>query len=595
MTKASALALALLLVASSVVLLVPGAGASYSVSLAGDTKFQAQPWAAQVFDGSVVVGLSNTSQSFLDISVVASGDIAQWLSWKGATSFRLQPGERRTMEFNVSFPAKAPGSYTGQISASGQPPSGGGGGGASAPGAVSAALGAAVSVPALVYLSQYSADGSGARATVSNFANATFDGNLTFNLTQGGAWIETRAANATSLAAGQSLPLAVPWSGTLQLGTTYTVAFNLTDAAGAPVDLKHSSFRLPTPADIVDVWHEPTVVYADDDAMLYATVQTAAGAQCDIHYSVSGGAAQSFAMAYDQANGRFSHFLDNASYGQGDIVTYWATSTNGQYSNASAAKSFTVFSNMAPDLEVRPSEIYVLAPNPANLTANVTITVRATVHNVGRGPAGGFFVSLSINGEAYRNNSIPSLGAGNHTNVDFVWRPDQGGYTLSVVADSSNALAEPNEDNNYASLQAIVNPAPPPSAQGGGAGPITLTFDPMTILPFVAGIVVLFVIVLAVFRRRNRVRVRVTKVKEIERPNGERARLYTCEDANGEKIGATAYTDIVAEKGDVIEVRFEEVVLSEDGIFSWKGARVVKKLDKGAEVTKYKDMVRMLR
>ncbi|MEW5937663.1 MAG: CARDB domain-containing protein [Candidatus Thermoplasmatota archaeon] len=594
MRRGYALLLALSVAVSGALALLPlDAEGAYSLSIKGDTKFVAEPWKAQVFDGFVIVGLSDTAQSQLQVSMSVGGEIAQWLTWTTTPTFTLYPGQERTLSFNLSFPAMPPGAYTGAISAIGIPPEGGGGGGAVAPGNVIATLGSAVNVPALVYLSAYGADPEGAYATVANFAQVAFNGTVFFNLTHDDVWDETLNRTA-DMPMNSTLDLSVRWSGTTR-GTTYDVLITLWN--GTVVDEKSVSFRVPTPADIEAVWHEPDVVYADTNATLYATVHEPMDGQTRVtmHYRVDSGAERTGDAIYEPGDGRYSLFLPNTTYYEGAVVRYWATSYNDAYgevyTDISVEKWFLVYSNRAPDLRVLPDEVYVLGPDPQNIREGQTITIRALVHNVGRGAAENFYVTMVVDDAVYRNQTMGKIGPGDHAPVDFPWAPQTGNYTVEIVADYTDLIVETNEDNNYASIQVMVHPRIVPPAPPEEEP----TTDPLAVLAFIAGAVIILIAFLLLRRRKRRLHVQVQKVRRVERPDGGVEYRYVCTDHKGNRMGTTKNTAIEAKKGDVIEVKVDRLVMSEGGEITWHRAEVTKVMPEGAPLTDYREMVRMLR
>ena len=96
--------------------------------------------------------------------------------------------------------------------------------------------------------------------------------------------------------------------------------------------------------------------------------------------------------------------------------------------------------------------------NVPELFVDLPGTINVTIANVGVLDASAFNVSLSANGEVVDKVSVPSLGAGNSTNVSFEWTSALGGdHELCVVADSDNEIAEIDEVNNKKSILVTVN------------------------------------------------------------------------------------------------------------------------------------------
>lgn len=577
MKKLATIACASAILLATLAAMAPDARASYSLSMSGSTKFVGQAWTAEGFVGFVTVGLSADSQSYADVEIGCVGTMAPWVSWQGATHFRLQPGEQLTVRFNVTFPSSAPGVYDGSVYATGTPAPEAGGGGATAPGMISTSLGAQVLVQASTYLSAYAADATGARAEVTNNANATFVGTLYVELRNLGLVQESQNQTISNLSSLSSAAVSMAWATQTHLGETYYVTFNLTDSGGTTVDYKEIDFYLPTPADITDLWHDPQIVYADVSATIYARVQSPQNGQtsCTLHYRVNGGAAATAVMAYDAATSRYHHAIANATYDEGDVVDYWVTSSSGTYSDTSDTKSFPVFSNMAPDVQIIPDEIFLVVPDPNNITENTTFVVRVTVRNVGRGEAKNFLVQMLIDGANAGNRTVSSLQPSNRTDVDFYWKPSAGNYTLSFVADVSNVLVEPNEDDNYASKQASIRPRAVPPAVAEEDDEAQVASYRMI---FIA-IIILAVLLLLLFLRKRKIVAVVAKVVSVRRKDGTKAFKYVCADGEGNELGTTLSTNLEVGKGDALELAVSGLVRDYDDTVMMSRAKVIKKTD----------------
>ena len=96
----------------------------------------------------------------------------------------------------------------------------------------------------------------------------------------------------------------------------------------------------------------------------------------------------------------------------------------------------------APDL----TPTAIAAPDPF---VNQSSTITATIENIGAVDAASFNVSLSAGGNVVDTANVPSLSAGNSTNVNFEWTSSAPGtYELCVFADADNAIVELDETNN---------------------------------------------------------------------------------------------------------------------------------------------------
>jgi outer membrane protein assembly factor BamB len=79
------------------------------------------------------------------------------------------------------------------------------------------------------------------------------------------------------------------------------------------------------------------------------------------------------------------------------------------------------------------------------------------VKNAGTVDAGSFNVSLAIDGTSMPRQSVPSLGAGNSTELEFSWTPTTtGGHLLSATVDTNNDVSESDETNNDLSRTSVI-------------------------------------------------------------------------------------------------------------------------------------------
>lgn len=96
--------------------------------------------------------------------------------------------------------------------------------------------------------------------------------------------------------------------------------------------------------------------------------------------------------------------------------------------------------------------VSALSANASVYDAGETITITATIRNQGLRSAGGFYVALTSPDLATQSKYVSSLAVGGTTNVSFTYTAPQysADKTISVTAtaDSTNAVAESNENNN---------------------------------------------------------------------------------------------------------------------------------------------------
>ncbi|RSM90753.1 APHP domain-containing protein [Kibdelosporangium aridum] len=113
-----------------------------------------------------------------------------------------------------------------------------------------------------------------------------------------------------------------------------------------------------------------------------------------------------------------------------------------------------------PDLTVS-----ALSWTPASPSETDTITVRATVQNIGSAAAGATTVNVSLGSVVAGSAPVSGLAAGASTTVTVdVGRRAMGSYAVTSVVDPSNAIVEQNDGNNSltASSQLVVAQAPGP-------------------------------------------------------------------------------------------------------------------------------------
>jgi|GEM_PF-2599447 len=584
--------LAVVLALSFLLLVVPGPGsASYRISLTGAVDFQAEPWTPVNLSGYVVVGLGAESQSQLDVTLTVAGNVAGWLTWTDPSSFTLYPDQQVFVHYSIAFPSLPPDEYTGQISAVGVPTPGAQTGGAAVPGNVAVAIGVSIETQSRRYLRDLYADGIGAAATVANFVNEAFNGSVIFNRTQGTAWIETQTVNIANMSANSTLIASALWTVAPGLGITYTVTFRLYDVNASLIDEAALDFRLPTPADILNTWHEPSIVYEDYDARIFGTVfDSQSGVTgCMAHYIIDGGTEQTGPMLYEGAGDRYWLEVDNTSYSVGSIVEYWVTSVNNAtgtpYTGASVHKVFRVYSSTAPDLAIDDTSINFRGINPLNATMyDVNSTnIEVWVRNLGRGGATDIRVQMvdEHNGSVAFTDvdiiaSLSSLDIGVAT---FVWdSPAAGGHNLKFVVDPDDNITETNENNNYYAVDVTVTgtEVPPPEPAE----------DPWELVPFILIplVVLLLLLVFLLIFRKNNIKVTVLEAKEFTRTKDKvTVWRYTCGYGEDRVLGITKSTDIKAKEGDTVLVQPKQLTAREDGGIVWAEARVVKVVDGPAD------------
>jgi len=108
--------------------------------------------------------------------------------------------------------------------------------------------------------------------------------------------------------------------------------------------------------------------------------------------------------------------------------------------------------------EAQPPDLIPTAIAAPPLFVDMTSTITATIDNVGGADAGPFNVSLSADESIVDTVSVQSLNVSESTNVSFSWTPASAGdYELCVVADTDDAIDEPDETNNRACTVVTVS------------------------------------------------------------------------------------------------------------------------------------------
>ena len=111
------------------------------------------------------------------------------------------------------------------------------------------------------------------------------------------------------------------------------------------------------------------------------------------------------------------------------------------------------------DLTLTSKDIVSNASNPVE---NDSILINATIYNFGNTSTSSFSVELKIDGVSKGTNSLSVSAFGNNS-TQFNWNATAGNHTVTIVADSANAISEDNETNNEASTNIYIQDITPPS------------------------------------------------------------------------------------------------------------------------------------
>lgn len=100
--------------------------------------------------------------------------------------------------------------------------------------------------------------------------------------------------------------------------------------------------------------------------------------------------------------------------------------------------------------------------------AGTKVTLTASVHNLGDGAANCATVALALDGTQIDSRTV-DMPPGGTVQVNFTWAARLGDHTLAVKLDPRNAIAEPDETNNNASVSISV---------GRPTGPVAVIASP---------------------------------------------------------------------------------------------------------------------
>ncbi|MDI6856629.1 MAG: CARDB domain-containing protein, partial [Candidatus Thermoplasmatota archaeon] len=115
-----------------------------------------------------------------------------------------------------------------------------------------------------------------------------------------------------------------------------------------------------------------------------------------------------------------------------------------------------------PDLAISPEDITIL---PSNTVSNgTTITINATVHNIGNAAAPNITVRFYADTTLIATKTISSLSPTSSITLSTTWTATPAGnYTVKVIVDPDNLTAESDETNNEATkiLTVVTENIPP--------------------------------------------------------------------------------------------------------------------------------------
>lgn len=176
-----------------------------------------------------------------------------------------------------------------------------------------------------------------------------------------------------------------------------------------------------------------------------------------IHYQLDG---QGEVMWFSPS----SFSLTNLTDGKHLLKVYLADANHTRLPNPEAyvQVNFTVQLPPMPDLAVTGSDIKLKPQSPKE---GETVTITATIYNVGQVDVGAFTVRFLVDGTALPDQSVVTLGKGSNIVREATWKATAGSHTIKVVIDPANSVNEAGKANNEASVNLSVAKKPAPAAE----------------------------------------------------------------------------------------------------------------------------------
>ncbi len=108
----------------------------------------------------------------------------------------------------------------------------------------------------------------------------------------------------------------------------------------------------------------------------------------------------------------------------------------------------------------RAADLYIrrLAWSPAELAIGETMTISATIENIGKGTAGRSLVFFYVDDVLLESDTANGFEPGESQDFNFKWTVQDGSHLLKVTVDSKDVINEDNEENNE---KRLAYPVPP--------------------------------------------------------------------------------------------------------------------------------------
>jgi hypothetical protein len=243
---------------------------------------------------------------------------------------------------------------------------------------------------------------------------------------------------------------------------TYHIEAN--DAAGNVGKSQNSTFSVASTADkkapvISSVSNSPASPTDKDSVKITATITDDVGVtSADVKYD-DGSGVKSAAMS----SGGSSYSANIGRFAAGATVTYHVEAKDAAGNLAKSSDgTFNVQQATAQPPDVTVSDVQI---SPSSPKVGETVTITATVENVGTGVASNVNVAFSIDGSSLGTKSITTLAAGASTKVQLTWNAQDAG-SKSLKAEAT-ANGDTNNANDVKTMGFTVSSA---GAGGGGGG-----------------------------------------------------------------------------------------------------------------------------
>jgi PGF-pre-PGF domain-containing protein len=188
-----------------------------------------------------------------------------------------------------------------------------------------------------------------------------------------------------------------------------------------------------------------------------------------------------FIVSYDVDSGKNILEIQTSDLELGDYILYVVS-----FESDSVTPLY--FGSLSVSVQLPDLNVSSITVSPSNPIAGQSVTITATVKNLGDVDAGPFNVSTFANGVLINKNRVNGLSASSETTISFQWTPaSAGSYSIRVVADSENEVSEINEANNEKSTTISVSSKPTRRfLPGGGGGGGAIPGVPIYVNPYVS-------------------------------------------------------------------------------------------------------------